>query len=92
MTISIISALEAKDKLASGALLIDIRQPEEYQREHIEGAMLQPLSELQRQGLDNKQVALFSTVNPVQEPVANRRFSNNWHKSIIAKHIFFKMG
>ena len=52
MTISIISALEAKNKLASGALLIDIRQPEEYQREHIEGAMLQPLSELQRQGLD----------------------------------------
>ena len=52
MTISIISALEAKNRLASGALLIDIRQPEEYQREHIEGAMLQPLSELQRQGLD----------------------------------------
>ena len=49
MTISIISALEAKNRLASGALLIDIRQPEEYQREHIEGAMLQPLSELQRQ-------------------------------------------
>ena len=52
MTISIISALEAKNRLASGALLIDIRQPEEYQREHIEEAMLQPLSELQRQGLD----------------------------------------
>jgi rhodanese family protein len=52
MTISIISALEAKDKLAAGALLIDIRQPEEYRREHIEGSVLQPLSELQRQGLN----------------------------------------
>ena len=37
MTISIISAMEAKDKLAAGAILIDIRQPEEYHREHIDG-------------------------------------------------------
>ena len=51
MTISIISAMEAKDKLAAGAILIDIPQPEEYYREHIDGSILQPLSELQHQGL-----------------------------------------
>lgn len=52
MTVSIISAQEVQNKLASGALLIDIRQPDEYRREHIEGAVLQPFSELQRQGLN----------------------------------------
>ena len=51
MTISIISAMEAKDKLAAGAILIDIRQLEEYRREHIDGSILQPLAELQHQGL-----------------------------------------
>ena len=51
MMISIISAMEAKDKLAAGAILIDIRQPEEYYREHIDGSILQPLTELQHQGL-----------------------------------------
>ena len=51
MTISIISAMEAKDKLAAGAILIDIRQPEEYHREQSDGSILQPLAELQHQGL-----------------------------------------
>jgi rhodanese family protein len=77
MTISIISAMEAKDKLAAGAILIDIRQPEEYHREHIDGSILQPLAELQHQGLSKtlKQGScLIFTVNPGQEPPAKLTF------------------
>ncbi|WP_373778801.1 rhodanese family protein [Glaesserella sp.] len=53
MTISIISAAEAKRKLEENALLIDIRQPDEYQREHIKGSVLHPLQLLQASGLPN---------------------------------------
>ncbi|MDH2997093.1 hypothetical protein A1D22_05285 [Pasteurellaceae bacterium LFhippo2] len=50
-TISTISAQEAQAKIQQGAVLIDIRNSDEHRREHIEGAMLQPLSQLQATGL-----------------------------------------
>lgn len=51
MTISIISAVEANHKLQQGAILIDIRQPDEYRREHIQGSIMYPLTQLQAVGL-----------------------------------------
>lgn len=54
MTISTLSAAEAKNRIQQGALLVDIRQPDEYRREHIQGAILQPLAQLQAVGLQSK--------------------------------------
>ncbi len=51
MTISLISAVEAHKKLQHGAILIDIRQPDEYRREHIQGSVSHPLAQLQAVGL-----------------------------------------
>ncbi|OSI07050.1 Inner membrane protein ygaP [Neisseria animaloris] len=51
MVIPTITAADAANKVTRGALLVDIRQPDEYRREHIEGAVLQPLAQLQMQGL-----------------------------------------
>lgn len=47
MSISIISAVQAQQKLQQGALLIDIREADEHRRECIQGALSQPLSQLQ---------------------------------------------
>jgi len=45
--IKAIDALSLKKRLAVGdTVLIDIREPREYAREHIEGAQLAPLSKL----------------------------------------------
>lgn len=51
MHISTISAREAQQRLQQGAALIDIRQPDEHQREHIQGAILCPITRLQAVGL-----------------------------------------
>ncbi len=51
MAISVISAQEAQRKIEQGTVLIDIRQPDEYQREHIKQAQSYPLSQLQSAGL-----------------------------------------
>lgn len=48
MTISFIDTKSAAEKIQQGAILVDIRQPNEYLREHIEGAQLQPLSQLEK--------------------------------------------
>lgn len=49
MTVTIISAEEAAEKLKQGAVLVDIREEDEYQREHIQGARLHSLSKLKVQ-------------------------------------------
>lgn len=54
MTISFIDVKSAAEKIQQGAILVDIRQPNEYLREHIEGAQLQPLSQLEKEGLSGK--------------------------------------
>ncbi|HFZ8995389.1 TPA: rhodanese family protein [Citrobacter freundii] len=51
MTIETIAPREAQTLLAQGAKLIDIRDADEYRREHIQQAQLAPLSALQQQGL-----------------------------------------
>jgi sulfur-carrier protein adenylyltransferase/sulfurtransferase len=53
-----LSVEEAKRLLADGALLIDVRNPEEFAQEHIEGAILMPLHGLDNgatKGLDRKE-------------------------------------
>ncbi|MGC6359106.1 rhodanese family protein [Bisgaard Taxon 45] len=63
MTIQTICVNEVCEKLKQGAILVDIRQPDEYLREHIEGAELHPLSQLEKEGLTghavNANVVIF---------------------------------
>lgn len=42
----LITSSEAKEKIAAGALLIDVRSQEEYLEGHIEGAMLLPVGSI----------------------------------------------
>lgn len=51
----------AKHLIEDGALLIDIRQPEEYAREHIPNAQLHPLSQLSN-GSDKLSLSAASSV------------------------------
>ncbi|QEY25312.1 rhodanese family protein [Neisseria zalophi] len=51
MPVDTINAVDAKRKLQQGAVLVDIRQSDEYRREHIEGAVLQPLNQINEHGL-----------------------------------------
>jgi rhodanese-related sulfurtransferase len=44
MTVKTISPLEAQRLVAAGAVLIDIRQPHEIEREQIDGAIAMPLT------------------------------------------------
>jgi rhodanese-related sulfurtransferase len=44
MSIKSISPLEAQRQVAAGAVLVDIRQPHEIDREQIEGAIAMPLT------------------------------------------------
>lgn len=46
MTIATLSPLEARSLIARGARLVDIRDADEYAREHIPGAQLVPLETL----------------------------------------------
>jgi len=43
-----ISVAQAKEKLHAGALILDVRQPEEYASGHIPGATLIPLGQLEK--------------------------------------------
>jgi rhodanese-related sulfurtransferase len=43
-----ISVAEARAKLHAGALILDVRQPEEYASGHIPGATLIPIGQLER--------------------------------------------
>ncbi|WP_328276143.1 rhodanese family protein [Sphingobium sp.] len=46
MAISTLTAAQARIALNSGATLIDVRDPDEHAREHIEGAINRPLTRL----------------------------------------------
>ncbi len=46
MSLKTLSADEARTMIANGAVLVDIREPAEFNREHIDGAVLVPLSSL----------------------------------------------
>lgn len=54
MTLHTLLPQEVQEKQQQGAVLIDIRSPDEYRREHIAGALLQPLPTLQAHGLPPK--------------------------------------
>lgn len=51
MTISTLNPQQAQSKIASGAMLIDIRENDEFSREHIQGAICIPLEQLNINGL-----------------------------------------
>lgn len=57
MTIQTICVNDVCEKLKQGAILVDIRQPDEYLRENIEGAELQPLAQLEKEGLQGNAVS-----------------------------------
>ena len=48
------------DNIRRGAVLVDIRQPEEFLREHIAGAINLPLSKLATSALPRDKVIIFS--------------------------------
>lgn len=48
MTYTTTSAAQASQQLAAGAILVDIREPDEYRHEHIPGARSLPLSSIQQ--------------------------------------------
>jgi rhodanese-related sulfurtransferase len=52
MSLREITPLEAKQLVDNGAMLVDIRDPDEHAREHIPQARLRPVSSLQRGKLD----------------------------------------
>lgn len=48
MTVTSISPAEAQRLIAAGATLVDIRDPDEYAREHIPGAINLPVAQIDR--------------------------------------------
>lgn len=42
-----VEVTEVKDRVSQGAVLVDVREQDEYDEEHIPGAQFLPLSELQ---------------------------------------------
>lgn len=55
MPISKITAHQAQEKLSQDAILIDIREHDEFAREHIQNAVCVPFSQLQTSGLKDEQ-------------------------------------
>lgn len=54
MLISNITVQQAQEKLSQGATLIDIRENDEFIREHIQGAICIPLEQLNTHGLPDQ--------------------------------------
>lgn len=55
MTITTISSQKAQQKQSNGAILIDIRDYDEFQREHIQNAICIPFEQLNKEGLPKEQ-------------------------------------
>lgn len=56
MTMQSISPLEAQKLIANGAILVDIREPDEHAREHIPGAVNLPLARMSELPQDERPV------------------------------------
>ena len=72
MALTTISPHDAQELIARGAKLIDIRDADEYLREHIPEADLAPLSVLEQSGLPRLNYVaskLYSTAGQVNAPV-----------------------
>ena len=57
-----ISPKEAREKIQAGAVIVDVRSPDEYEQGHLPGAVLLPLPTLQQQPdgqLPDKQAVLL---------------------------------
>lgn len=59
MSLSPILPTRAKELIAAGAVLVDIRDADEYRREHIAGARLRPLSTLTSLDVEPGRVVIF---------------------------------
>lgn len=92
MALTTISPHDAQELIARGAKLIDIRDADEYLREHIPEADLAPLSVLEQSGLPAK----LRHEQIIFHCQAGKRTSNNADKlaAIAAPQKFFysKMG
>ncbi|QLB12928.1 rhodanese-related sulfurtransferase [Bisgaardia hudsonensis] len=51
--IDLISVADVQEKLRNGAVLVDIREADEFKREHIADSLNEPMSQLQKQGISN---------------------------------------
>ncbi|WEK51248.1 MAG: rhodanese family protein [Candidatus Kaistia colombiensis] len=60
MSLKAIPADRAKEWIEAGALLVDIREPDEFRREHVAGARPRPLSTLQALDVEPGRVIIFS--------------------------------
>ena len=60
MSLKAIPADRAKALVEGGALLVDIREADEFRREHIEGALTRPLSALGTLDVEPGRVVIFS--------------------------------
>lgn len=92
MALTTISPHDAQELIARGAKLIDIRDADEYLREHIPEADLAPLSVLEQSGLPAK----LRHEQIIFHCQAGKRTSNNADKlaAIAApqKYFYSKMG
>lgn len=80
-TLKPISPAQAARKIARGKMvLVDVREPHEYAREHIDGAVLVPLSALKTSGLD---------VEPSKPVVFHCKsgMRTNMHCDTLASHV-----
>ena len=60
MTLKAIPAARAKELVEGGALLVDIREADEFRREHIAGARARPLSTLHNLDVEPGRTVVFS--------------------------------
>lgn len=88
MPITTITAADAQNKLQSGAVLIDIRGEDEYRREHIENALLQPLPQLQQQGLPAGAQQAACVIFHCKSGMRTRNAANALAQSAGAKEAF----
>ncbi len=87
MALTTISPYDAQELIAHGAKLIDIRDADEYLREHIPEASLAPISVLEQSGLPAK----LRSEQIIFHCQAGKRTSNNAQKleAIASPQIFF---
>ena len=91
MALTTISPHDAQELIARGAKLIDIRDADEYLREHIPEADLAPLSVLEQSGLPPK----LRREQIIFHCQAGKRTSNNADKLAAPppqKYFYSKMG
>lgn len=83
---SFVSAKVARKHLAAGALVIDVRSPEEYRSGHVENAVNVPLGELReslpRRAKDKSQVLLLHCLSGTRSGMAKRQLKGMGYQNV----------